>query len=494
MTRLISPEHELPHALWSFFDSYARRHGGLADAGDPGDLRAAARLVFSELPGLADLVLGAEALPAPAGGPGGGAAPSLGAYAPRIEIIQPDILLGTSETLRQFGLLGRTVAPDGTSRGPLSESVYFDTAGCEFIVISGNTGTGKSSTMAVLAENGIVEIANINVLHQPLCVVVIILYNDNHDLLAARAPNSDPRAVRDLMELHRAAPQGIPNLRRLVFQELVDECRAAYPDVPTDAIVFAPGQIGARGWELLLELEEHRGTYYAQQAFGVLSELRGNASIAGVRKAVALRKLQSDVRGRFDQRLNLGARFIKDSAPPQRHIVPGGVVLIEARDPWLTDEERVSVAVVLIEQLVQEARAQGTNLLLCFDEGHTVLGHKRLLRCLEPLIKQRRHFGLSVAIADQDMLRLPVSYLAQASLAIMHASTSEDNLRHHARANPLWDLLDPMRVARQPKGRAYVVASGGRFAPGLEHFMERPRQIDLRQRVSQHGGHTKVVK
>src|SRR5207244_4648452 len=63
------------------------------------------------------------------------------------------------------------------------------------------------------------------------------------------------------------------------------------------------------------------------------------------------------------------------------------------------------------------------------DEGHSVLSSKLLLHHLEPLVKQRRHFGLSVAISDQDLRRLPLSLLAQASIMIMHQSTDRKSTR-----------------------------------------------------------------
>jgi hypothetical protein len=76
---------------------------------------------------------------------------------------------------------------------------------------------------------------------------------------------------------------------------------------------------------------------------------------------------------------------------------------------------------------------------------------------------------------------------------ISHENTSEDGHAHLVRANPLWEEIPVRWLARQPKGRAYVLARGGLFAPGLAHFLERPHLLDIRDRVSEHGGHTKLV-
>ena len=58
---------------------------------------------------------------------------------------------------------------------------------------------------------------------------------------------------------------------------------------------------------------------------------------------------------------------------------------------------------------------------------------------------------------------------------------------------PDWNDVDIRKLAALPEGRVYLLGTGGRFAPGLEHFPDRPRLIDIRDRVSQHGGHTRTV-
>ncbi len=127
------------------------------------------------------------------------------------------------------------------------------------------------------------------------------------------------------------------------------------------------------------------------------------------------------------------------------------------------------------------------------EEAHHVLRCAILLRQIEVLIKERRALRSSVILAGQDMLALPAELLSLSGLMVMHRNPSGDNLRHYVKAHPKWRYADLERVAGLPDGRVYALSTSGLYLPEMQHFMDRPRPVDIRDRVSQHGGHTRTV-
>ena len=73
-------------------------------------------------------------------------------------------------------------------------------------------------------------------------------------------------------------------------------------------------------------------------------------------------------------------------------------------------------------------------------------------------------------------------------VTIMHSSPSEQNLRHLHKAKETWRAVDQKLVANLPPGRAYVSASAGVLHEEVAHFLDKPRRIDVRPRVSHHSG------
>jgi hypothetical protein len=490
-----TPDPALQYALPRFRVLLALRRAGLKPDPTFGDFAAHARVVFFHFPWLQEplTALWPKRPKPPPSGPDPSHFSGPEDDSPGQELPTPDILVGTSGTTTQFGLLGRTVAPDGSWNGPRSESVFHDTNGTEFYTISGANGSGKTSSLAVIIENGSIRIRNLNRLRRPSCTVLFVLHNNNREILDGRVPNSDPRAVRELLTVHGAAPRALPNLKRLVLPKLLNEALREYPGIPTLPAWLPPGQLGARGFELAMGLSAHRDTRYASTTMRFLAELRQNASLAGIRELADANGVQGKVRLTLDEHLELGAHFIKDDAADLDVIEEGAVIVVEIRDPWLTDEKRVILATVLLDVLQKQAYRKGIHVLFAFDEAHHILRSQVLLQALEVLIKERRHLKLSVALLGLDMIKLPEELLALASIMLIHRSPSEENLKHHGRAHPRWRLANAMRMSLLPEGQAYLLTTGGKFARGLEHFMERPRILQVRDRVSQHGGNTKTV-
>lgn len=472
------------------------RRAGLPVPNELRDPLAPARMLFNVLPDLAP-ALASLLCPAAGDDPDGvnddaGPAPAPDPVEPHL-IEVPDLLLGTSGTTAQFALLGRTVAPDGTVTHPAAEPVYLDTNGCEFFAVSGANGSGKSSGLGVLIENHMLHMRGISKLQRKRCTVIFVLHSANRELLAAVQPNTQPDAVQRLATIYGTRPQPMSGLHRWVLPSVLQEAQLQSPSIPVSPIVFSPGQLDARSWELLMGLEDHAGSLYVRTAMKILSELREQVTVERLRQAMNQRKLPTHVRALFEQHLDLAQRFLSDGAPPLPLVKEGQIVLVEIRDSWLKLEGRVVLASVLLELIVRQAQEQGVPLLIGFEECHNVLGQTKLDQHVDTLIRERRGLSLSLALLGLDMLKLPARTLALASFQLLGRNSSEENLQHYIKADPRWRHIPRTWLVDLLPGQFFLLAMGGRFGRGLEHFTERPRRVAFRDRVSQHGGDTRTA-
>jgi hypothetical protein len=417
--------------------------------------------------------------------------PRIAGVHPAIE--RPDLILGTSGTARQWGLLGRAVPYQQPRNGPGSEPVYQDTDGAEFIVIVGDIGTGKTSTKDVIKENATTRIQGINHLTHPHCSIEVRIHDDDEDPLRSCRPTQDPAAIRELWRTSGARPQGLPTIHVVAGEPAPGQL--VYPEVPTYPLLFDPGRLGAKGWARCLGFEEHHQTRYARVGQNILLGLRENVTVERLRQAVEGSRLPPHLRDLFNERLDLGARFL-DPTPGRcftQLLAPGRHIVLEVRDRWLKQSQREMLISLFLEVVVARAYEYGVPLLVTLDEGHVIMQCKMLCGQVEWLIKHRRHTGASLCYCDQGLEYMPYSTLGQASLVIVHQTASGEPLHHLQKAQTKWAAIKKQQVAGLIRGRALVSAAGGTFSPESAHFIEVPRYIDIRRRVSAHGGETRTA-
>ena len=390
-------------------------------------------------------------------------------------------MIGAERVPIQRGLLGRW------STG----SVALDLAGCHTISLFGVQGFGKSYTLGTIAEMATMPIAGVNVLPHPLAALVFHYHRSDSyapEILAARMPNDDPV---ELGRLHEAGllPQGLHDVVLLAPSGRVEARRAEFPDTEVHPIFFAPHELGAEGWRLLMGASGN-DALYLRQLVSVLRRRRDRLDLDGLRSDLQAADLAPAARRLVDDRLALAAEYLSGETQLSTLFRAGRTVIVDLRDEWIEKEEALVLFIVLM-RIFARARGDGArfNRLVVFDEAHKYFGDSDMIAEVVETIREARHHGTSVVIASQDPLSIPRSVIELSSTLILHRFTSPLWLKHLKGAVSSLEPIGDHDVGTLKPGEALVWAQ--RCTD--QRFTERPQKVWMRTRVTKHGGATRVV-
>jgi hypothetical protein len=393
--------------------------------------------------------------------------------------VDPAVVIGAERVPGQRGLLGR---------GPTGP-VALDLSGCHTIALFGVQGFGKSYTLGTIAEMATTPIPGVNVLPHPLATLVFHYHRSDSyppELLAARLPNDDPV---DVQRLHEAglAPQPLQDVVLLAPSGKVDARRAEFPDVETCPIYFAPHELGAEGWRLLMGASGN-DALYLRQLVSALRKRRDRLDLEGLRSDLHAEELAPAARRLVDDRLALAAEYLSIEAPLSELFRAGRTVIVDLRDEWIEKDEALVLFIVLM-RIFARARGDGArfNRLVVFDEAHKYFGESDMTSEVVETIREARHHGTSVVIASQDPLSIPRSVIELSSTVILHRFTSPLWLKHLKGAISCLDALTDHDVGSLKPGEALVWAQ--RCTD--RRFTETPQKVRMRTRVTKHGGGTR---
>jgi hypothetical protein len=395
--------------------------------------------------------------------------------------VDPGVVIGADRVPVQRGLLGRW------SNGP----VAFDLAGCHTISLFGVQGFGKSYTLGTIAEMATMPIGGVNVLPQPLAALVFHYHRSENyppELLAARVPTDDPFELRRLRE-SGLEPQGLPDVVLLAPSGKVAARRAELPDVDVQPIFFAPHELGAEGWRLLMGASGN-DALYLRQLVSVLRKRRDRLDLAGLRADLEAADLSPPARRLVDDRLALAEEYLSTEDSLGAVFRPGRTVIVDLRDEWIEKDEALVLFIVLM-RIFARASGDGTrfNRLVVFDEAHKYFGDSDMIAEVVETIREARHQGTSVVIASQDPLSIPRAVIELSSTLILHRLTSPLWLKHLKGAISSLEAVTDQEVGTLQPGEALVWSQRATD----RRFTERPQKVWMRTRVTKHGGATRIV-
>jgi len=394
----------------------------------------------------------------------------------------PEILLGAHEITPQFGILGRSS----------QERVAIDLTGCNTISLFGVQGFGKSYTLGVIAEMATAAVRGINVLPAPLAAVIFHYHKSDAyapEFAAASSPNNKIREIERLVREYGANPQGVKDIVLLTPEAKVSERRAEFPGLEIHPIKFSSGELGAESWKFLLGAYDN-DSLYVRQLVAIMRRCRENLTIQRFREEIASADLTQQARRLAEDRLNLAEPYVDDSAMLGALIRPGRTIIVDLRDPWIEKDEALGLFVVMM-RIFASTKHQGKafNKLMIFDEAHKYISESELIGQVVETIREMRHQATSVVIASQDPLSVPRSVIELTSVLILHRMTSPQWLKHLKSAISALDDVSDTQLAALRAGEALAWAQRSTD----KTFSQRPYRIQIRPRVSLHGGGTKTA-
>jgi DNA helicase HerA-like ATPase len=229
---------------------------------------------------------------------------------------------------------------------------------------------------------------------------------------------------------------------------------------------------------------------YVRQLVAIMRKYRHGLTLDDFRREIEAAELSPNVRRLAEDRLNLAAPYVDDSARLADLLRPGRTVIVDLRDEWVEKDEALGLFVVML-RIFAKAKYQGRsfNKLVVFDEAHKYITDSELVGQVVETIREMRHQGTSVVIASQDPLSVPRAVVELTSILLLHRMTSPQWLKHLKSAIGALDQLTDAQVAALQPGEALVWAQRSTD----KRLTQRPQRIRIRPRFSQHGGGTKTA-
>ncbi|ARP72350.1 hypothetical protein LK07_24225 [Streptomyces pluripotens] len=340
----------------------------------------------------------------------------------------PDVYLGVTHPSPQYGVLGHTAG----------RTIVLDLYETHTISLFGVQGGGKSYTLGSIMEMASLPAPPVNHLPHPLATVVFH-YSQTQDyapeFTSMVHANDDAAQLKSLKDRYGAEPKALADVLLLVPADQLDERRTQYPGIDVQPLKFSAAELQAAHWRFLMGAVGNQSTYI-RQLTRIMRAHRTNLTLDVIRRGVADSGLPDHLKQLAQERLNLAAEYIDDSAHLTQLVRPGRLIIVDLRDEFIEKDEALGLFVVLM-QLFAEAKDgdRHFNKLVVFDEAHKYIDSPDLVAGLVESVREMRHKGMSILVASQDPPSVPVSLIELSDHIILHKFTSPAWLKHLHKAN-----------------------------------------------------------
>lgn len=394
-------------------------------------------------------------------------------------IVAPRAMIGWSEPTSRWAAVGKLAGTD--------DIVALDLDHPKTMGIFGYMGSGKSYLLGNLIEGAVESLPGINVLPSPLAVVVFNYRrnaSDRFELSSLALPNQDPSDVQRLSDEYHAKPTSVKDVHVLCLPgELRPERRQEYGPLEASELFFDPRTLGVEDWELLMG-EPGSEAVFARTIRNTLVDLRsaGEISFQSLEQQVSTR-LTGQSRTAAKLRFDFVRRYISEDRGVDfgRLLRPGRVLIVDLRQPLFNKEDALRFFLVCASYI---SRVQGQfNKMIVFDEAHEYMSETFGER-MEARIRLMRHEGTSYVFATQDVKSIPLGVSRFLSTRFVFNLGTRENLQDLEQVAPEFRGYQLTGIT---PGSCFVQAN-----TSLHSVFNRPREVKIRPRVTQHGGGSRI--
>ena len=391
----------------------------------------------------------------------------------------PAAYVGWGEPATRYCILGSLV---GTM-----ERVALDLDNPKAIGVFGYMGSGKSYLLGTLVESSLVPIPGINSLPAPLAVVIFNYRRhsaDRFELSSLGHPNPDRTDRERLERVYQASPRSVDDIHILCLPgQLTSDRVAEYRGLPASELFFDPSALSVEDWELLMG-EPGSNAVFARAIRNALMDLQaaGDVSLGSLERSI-VNTLNRASQSAAQLRLDFVRRYLStDRGLRFEEILrPGRAVIFDLRQPLFNKDDALRFFLVCSNHI---SRVQGEfNKLVVFDEAHEYLS-EAFGEKIESRIRLMRHEGTSYVFATQDVGSIPLPIRRFITTRFVFSLGTRDNLDDLVRFAPEFANL---RLQQLAPGTCFVQS-----IPSQRDLFVRPRLVQVRPRVTQHGGTSRI--
>lgn len=400
-------------------------------------------------------------------------------HAPAAAGSSPRVFVGWSNPTLRWAFVGKLHGSNDT--------VALDLDHPKTIGIFGYMGSGKSYLLGNLIEASAQRIPGINHLPFPLAVVVFNYRRnaaDRFELSSLASPNANQSDIERLQADYSATPDALRDVHVLCLPgELRPERQQEYARLPAKELFFDPRTLGAEDWELLMG-EPGSEAVFARTIRNTLVEMRSAGPIT-------LNSLEQQTNARLSGQSRTAAtlrfEFVRRYISEERGcdfaqlLRPGGVLVVDLRQPLFNKDDALRFFLVCANQ-ISGVQSQ-FNKMIVFDEAHEYLSAAFGER-MESRIRLMRHEGTTYVFATQDVGSIPPQISRFLTTRFVFDLGTRENVEDLERVAP--DFRGYQVMGIRP-GRCFLQSTAS-----TQSLFSRPREIEVRPRVTQHGGQSRI--
>jgi hypothetical protein len=393
--------------------------------------------------------------------------------------VLPRALIGWSSLTSRWTVVGKLAGTE--------DAVALDLDHPKTIGIFGYMGSGKSYLLGNLIESAVEPRPGINTLPVPLAVVVFNYRrnaSDRFELSSLTVPNPNPADAERLEREYNAQPGAVRDAHVLCLPgELRPQRQQEYGSLGATELFFDPRSLGAEDWELLMG-EPGSEAVFARTIRNTLVDLRasGDITLEALEHQVSTR-LTGQSRNAARLRFDFVRRYIsQDRGVDFGNLLRAGrVLIVDLRQPLFNKDDALRFFLVCANHI---SKVQGRfNKMIIFDEAHEYMSEAFGER-MESRIRLMRHEGTSYVFATQDVNSIPMGISRFLTTRFVFDLGTRENMQDLEQAAP--EFRGYQLLTTKP-GYCFVQAN-----TSLNGVFARPREIQVRPRVTQHGGSTQI--
>ncbi|WP_074625601.1 ATP-binding protein [Bacillus cereus] len=392
------------------------------------------------------------------------------------------VLLGDHHLTNQYGILGKLAATGDT--------VGLDLDGTSTISLFGVQGSGKSYTVGTIIEMASKQFNKVNKLPAPLASVVFHYSKSEAykpEFTSLKEANDSKPELERLKEEYGIDPEGIEDVVIITPKDRVDERREEYEGIEVIPLQFSTRELTVEDWNFLMSTTDSTALY-VRQLKSVLKEYRRNLTLDNIKMGIEEEEFEDRSRRLLEQRLKFVEEYINDKVKIGSVLRPGRVVIVDVRDEFIEEDEALGLFMVLL-RIFSDVTYNDTlfNKMIVFDEAHKYMKDQALMGNVVEVIREMRHKGVSMLIASQNPPSVPKEIIELSNLVVLHKFNAPAWLKHIQKTLTATEALQPAQLNQLKAGEAYVWASKATHSI----FEKQPQKVQLRPRITMHGGATK---
>lgn len=407
-----------------------------------------------------------------------------------IQPIQPtqaesgNIIIGSKEHPEQYGIIG---VSDG-------RKVLMDLNAPHIIFVSGMMGAGKGYTIGVISEmlvgKGIPNISNVS---KPATVIVLYKPKDDvpSEFWSIRQPNDEQKELDRLNSFDAKPMNPITEDQFKVFLDPgvhvkhVDKFKSDYKTQNVHPLYIDPSTLSGEDWANALATGGSSDALYVKKIFKILRNLPEDFDMRDIIRDIDASDLSESQKGLAKARLEILDEYLKKD-DLVNNLVIGGVNIIDFRKAMYQPDDIFTIMTLIMSKLQNKKEFENEPFVFIMNEAHLYFKKgisKEFLDTIENLIRRKRH-GANWLLLDT---HLPVDVdpkvIELSDIKVLHFT---DKTVDSPVLKRILEGKDD-RLYKLHTGEAIICANQSSLGLSI------PIHVNIRPRVSKHGGATKTA-